>query len=507
MIARGQNFKEHPLRIAGSSVFGRYPKINSERTYNMFVSDAFLVPYAGYKSVIQSLGTHGRALHNSTKLGKMICVVDNKVYTIDLSFNQLQMNVEDVVVAQIGTLNTTSGTVYITENNKPQVVISDGVSIYFYDETLTPSFQQCTLNFTPGFIDFHDTYILAAASQDQTYTPAAYNTWRLGTIDTGTGKLVFPSDAQHVGLLSTKPDNTQAVIRFPSKGNMILVMGKTVTEFWFDVGGQLFPYQRNNQGTIDYGCVSPSTIATNDEMAVWLAQNEKSGPIIMYSDGGMPEKITTDGIDYLFSTLQNPSDSRAFLYRQDGHLFYQINFYTDNFSLVYDFNTKSFYNITDENMNYFIGNSIAFFNNQYYFVSKNDGNLYAFDTEFTTYDGAKIPRIRICNNIREPDQQWRIANDIGFTIESGETNYDNQQTIINSEIVTINNPPSVDLAVSRDGGATFGSNMRYYLPPIGQRKNKLMWWQIGAFNDLVPKFEFNNIGRCVATDGIVNVRQ
>ena len=47
------------------------------------------------------------------------------------------------------------------------------------------------------------------------------------------------------------------------------------------------------------GCINPATIAALDEYVVWLAQNEKSGPIIMYSTGGMPKKITTDGIDYL----------------------------------------------------------------------------------------------------------------------------------------------------------------------------------------------------------------
>src|ERR1700741_3543174 len=158
---------------------------------------------------------------------------------------------------------------------------------------------------------------------------------------------------------------------------------------------------------------------------VGLAQKEKSGPIIMYSDGGMPKKITTDGIDYLFSTLQDPADSQAFLYRQDGHLFYHINFYSDNLSLFYDFNADKFYHACDQNLNYFIASEVAFFNNQYYFVTKNNGNIFAFDTAITTYQDVdtigdkviyEIPRIRTCANIRAPDQEYRIINDGGFTI-------------------------------------------------------------------------------------------
>ena len=211
-------------------------------------------------------------------------------------------------------------------------------------------------------------------------------------------------------------------------------MGSIVTEAWFFTGTQLFPYQRNNQFNIDYGCIQPATVAYMDEIVVWLAQNEKSGPIILYSDGGMPKKITTDGIDFLFSELQYPASSQGFLYRQDGHLFYHINFYLDNISLFYDFNTEKFYNASDQNMNYFIAAEIAFMGNQYYFVTKNNGNLFAFDTAFTMYQDVEsntsttpinhiIPRTRTCRNIMLPSQDYFIANDVGFTIETGETDY------------------------------------------------------------------------------------
>ena len=48
-ITRGDNFKPVPLNIVGSSVFGRYSKISTERTTNMFISQDFLVDYTGYQ--------------------------------------------------------------------------------------------------------------------------------------------------------------------------------------------------------------------------------------------------------------------------------------------------------------------------------------------------------------------------------------------------------------------------------------------------------------------------
>ncbi len=555
MISRGSNSKEIPLNIVGSSVFGRYPKISNEKTYNMFISDDWLVPYAGYKTSILNLGNEGRGIYTSTKLGRIIAVFDNKVYLINLFFDQSLARSFDTSVVQIGRLITNTGVVYITENNKPQILISDNVALYIYDPTLSPVFQQVpNLAFVPGYVSFHDTYFLCAATQDNFYLPAATNTWRLSQQNDG---MTWLNDSASIGLLQTKADKTQAITRFPSKGNLILVLGQTVTEFWTDQGTQLFPYQRSNQISIDYGCLSAATVVEMDELVVWLAQNEKSGPIIMYTTGGMPEKITTDGIDYLFSQLKNPADSRGFLFRQDGHLIYHINFYTDNLSLFYDFNTKKFFHACDENLNYFIASQVAFFNNQYYFVSKNNGNLYAFDTIYTTYDGAEIPRIRSCKNIRLKSQEYFIANDVGFTIESGETDWQQQSigalhliTEDGKRIITEGSPifmvteddnfivyetgdnmlseqsdptdfeyliseqngyiystPRVDFSISIDGGASFGSDFPYNLPPIGQRKNRLMWWQCGAANDLVCQFKFWGLGRFVATDGLVNIRQ
>lgn len=560
MINRSATTIPMPLNIVGSSTFGRYPTISIEKTYNMLMSDGWMVPYAGYKIGIPASalgdGTEGRGLHTSSKLNRLIAVVNQNVYLINIIFNQQTQQVT-YQNTKIGELQSSSGVVWITENNKPQICISDGISIYIYDPTLSPSFRAVSTTFIPGQVDFHDTYFLCAARADGFYTPPANNTWRLSESNDGT---TWPDDAAHIGLLQTKPDNVQAVIRVPSKGNMVFVFGKTVVEPWFDVGYQLFPYQRNTSQNIDYGCLNPATIARLDEMVVWLGINEETGPIILVSQGGMPEKVSTDGIDFLLSSLQSPQDSQGFLFRQDGHILYHINFYSDNLSLFIDFasdGSKKIYHASDENLNYFIASEVAFINNQYYFLSKNNGNLYIFDTLFTTYDGKTVPRIRTCKNIRNVKQEPFIANDVGFTIETGNTDYEFQDlgdiyliTEDGKKYITEGGPvfiqsedgifletedlnlfvseqtdtsdfffliseqrdivatlPRVDLAISIDGGDHFSSYDPQILPPIGQRKNKLMWWQIGWSNDLICQFRFWGLGRFVATDGIVNIRQ
>jgi len=519
-----------------------------------------MVPYAGYQIAVpntafyNSTGGVGRGCFTSTKLNQIVNVVGNWAYLVNVKYDQSNETVTYYNAVPIGQLETSQGIVYITENNNPQICITDGETIYIYDPAGVASILpgnpvktwlvgglDFAQNFNAGYVTFHDSRFIVAASADDKYNPPANNTWRLCALnnDGTTFGTSWPADSSHIGLLETKPDNTQAVVRFPSKGNMILVMGSIVTEAWFDTGAQLFPYQRNNQFNIDYGCVSPATVAYMDEVVAWLGQNEKSGPIILVSTGGEPEKITTDGIDYLFAQLQNPQDSEAFLYRQDGHLFYHINFYSDNLSLFYDINTKKFYNACDQNFNYFIAGDVAFFGNQYYFTTKNNGNLFAFDTIFTTFQDVDqnsppqthtyvIPRVRICKNIRSASQDYFILNDIGFTIESGETNYyvqpggdvylitqdnfflltqDGYQLTLQPGTGDINTVPAVDLSLSYDGGASFGNQWRYNLPAIGQRRNRLLWWQCGMSNDIVPQFMFWGIGRFTCTDGEAHIRE
>jgi len=190
-------------------------------------------------------------------------------------------------------------------------------------------------------------------------------------------------------------------------------------------------------------------------------------------------------------------------------------------------------------------------------LSKNNGNLYAFDTIYTTYDGAEIPRVRSCKNIRNPQQETFIATDCGFTIESGNTDWldvvdgdlyliteDGKKYITEGAEIFLSTEagdlfiteagdfllseqvdpssffyliaeqpdvhhllPAVAMSISIDGGDHFSSYDTQYLPPIGQRKNKLAWWQLGWSNDLVCQFRFHGLGRFVATDGVVNVRQ
>jgi hypothetical protein len=525
---KSNTLQEVPLNIVGSTTFGRYAKISTEQTFNMLISDNWLVSYAGYKvqNVLGLYGNSGRGLYSSTRLGKLIAVIDNSIFVIESNF----------FAQLVGKIDTVSGDVFIDENNKKQIAICDKLNLWIYDYE-NNTFQKSVLpiddytgkEVVPGYVTYHDGYFLISSIGSPSWflspLTSATDNWNWG----GGGGI---SGTPVTTTIQTKPDICQAVQRFPGRGNLILVFGSTVTELWTDVGGKLFPYQRNSAQSIDYGCLNPSTIAAMNNIVCWLAGNEKSGPTIMYTEGGDIQKISNDGIDFKLSTLKNPTQSYGFMFRQDGHLLYQLTFTDpkDNFSLVYDFNTQKFFTLTDENMNFHIAKKVSFFNETYFFVSTIDGNLYEFSTKYVSYDyGSKgiyeIPRIRVCKNFRLPDQSRFVVNNITFTIEQGdsELNFESKISLMstNNDIIltTENNvalvlnetiPISaqrVDLTISKDGGVQFSNSVSKILNTFSNRANKFNYWQLGYANDFVPQFRFHGLSKFVCTDGLMSYYQ
>lgn len=480
-IQRVPTEKDYPLNIAGSSTFGEYPKISVEQTWNSIISDGWTVPYGGdvLALEIESSGI-GRSILSSYRANRIFVIVNDNVYSITSNLSK----------QLVGTINTFNGFVSMAENEKNEIAICDGTNIWIYSYitgSFSPAFTSpgSTLDFLPDYVTYQNGFFIAGNSAQS----SSANAWALCDLD---NSLNWPNDTQHRGGFQTKADNVIAIVPFPGGSNLLFVMGNIVIEPWYNVGATLFPYQKQ-QYNIDYGTISPASVDFNEDMAIWLGQNEKSQLVLMYSNGGSVKEISTDGINYLFAHMLSPEDSYGFLYKQDGHLLYQFTFPTANKSFIYDFKTKKFFNVSDKNLNYHPAKKMVLFNHKNYFISNKDANLYEFGTQFTTYNGDEIPRIRVCENVRLANSDPFIVNQLTFTMQQGDG------------AVYSANSPRIDLSISNDGGVTFGSNDSLILNDIGNRKNKVNFYQLGYCNDFVAQFRFLGVNRFIATNGLVTL--
>lgn len=537
-------YKDLPLKMVGGTRFGRYSKISLEQSWNLIITDGFMTPFAGYKMVIpiDPVG-EGRAIYSSLRDNKMFAIIDSNLYIINSMLSYMTAN---------GNLATTAGSnCFIAENNAGTILISDFEYLYTYNQATNALLQIPNIKSViskPGYITFQNGRFIVP----DTATNAWYISNVNGTpVDDATNPITFSQTSQFQGFLQTKPDRCQACIRFPGKGNLILILGNVVTEQWQDVGAQLFPYQRTQYSNIDYGCLNPASIDQNENIVCWVAGNEKSGPFILFTDGSEIKRISNDGIDYQLANLTDPTNVYGYLFRQDGHLIYVATWPTDNISYAYDFNTSEFYTLSSEKMGAYIAKDVCYFNGNYYFTSIIDGNIYQMGSNLYNYDYGngnifEIPRIRIPPPIRMPDQSRFITGYTGFTIEQGQFVYDqrNTQALLGTEqsypittqggqpyLVPLappnekqyspqgssqyiglgynfrKNVPRVDLSLSKDGGVNFGSDVSINMRPQGKRQNRLMWWRLGASNELYMQYKFYGFQRFVFKDGIYGVYQ
>lgn len=458
------SLRTQELDIVGGTSFDRYKKQSIEATFNMIISDNALVPYAGYKSVLEILpgASNAREIYKSTAFNHLFVAIDDSLFVIGPNLGK----------QRIGFLKTSNGPVYMAENTANQIAIVDGVTVYIYDystqefTTLDES-DPLIVPFDPVYIDFQDTYfIVADGSSSQ---------WFLSNQSNGKS-WVSPLQSSAI---ETKADVCVATVAFERQ---LFVFGKTVTEIWHDVGAQLFPYQRDNSVSIDYGCINAQTIAMGFGKLVWLAGNESASPTIMVSSGGNPQQISTDGINFQLGQLEKPEDSSAFIFEQDGHVIYQITFNTDGVTYLYDFNTNKFFNATDNCGGKHIAKRIVFFENTHYFISNKDGFLYEMSADFETYDESKdgveriyeIPRSRITKNFRLPTAETYAINSVNITMEQGNTTESRR----------------VDMAMSKDGGASFGNIHGKDVRALPNRVNKMRFLKLGSANDTVFQFRF-----------------
>lgn len=533
------NSQPVPVRIVGSSIFGRHPIISDERTWNMFISDDWLLNFAGYEQAAEILGTQaeGRGLFHSTRGNFLLAVFGSNIYRIDA-------NLGWSFLASIG---TSVGEVFMDENLSSQICIVDGAAsgtgaplayIYNYSSGLsnpvrTVNFTGTPQNFTVNYVTYQNTYFIFGNGN----TDASGSQWFI--YQTGYNAIT-PTTAWDLAYvqtltLQTKPDFAKACLRIPSHGNNLLVMGSTVCEIWTNVGG-LQVYQRQSSINIDYGVASVSTIDASDDMICWLGINEKSSPAIMVMTGGKATSISTDGIDYLLSTVRHPEDSTAMFYREDGHVFYILTFFNaqDNFTIMYDFTTQKFFDLTDWDFSYFPARRIAYFNNDIYFVSLKQGSLMRLGTDITSMspngrEVYEIPRIRKCDTYRLPGGDRFIVNQFSFTIENGvEQNIDLQFECDGYILGELSNGimlceddvpmlveegscevyrPRIDITVSKNGGETFGNVNSYYMHATGHYKNQPRFNQLGEANQFTIQMRFWGFGSFVIANGMLEVRQ
>jgi len=227
----------------------------------------------------------------------------------------------------VGTMASSSGAVCMRDNGVAGVlVIVDGVSMYAY-LTKTSVFRQVTdtnvinptrLMSVDGWIIFN-----SAGTQKFNTTPVYWN---------GTD----PFDGTYFALKDDAPDNLVTMIE--DKRELWLV-GEKTTEVWFNQGGTTFAFGRLQGAMLQVGCIAAQTIVRTGHGLCWLGTSERGDNYVVMTQGYDFKSISNPAFSYALTQYKVISDATAYVYTEEGHEFYVINFPSADVTWVYDFTT------------------------------------------------------------------------------------------------------------------------------------------------------------------------
>lgn len=462
-----------PLNIAGGHSPSRFQSIGNKQLYNFCLSGGSLVPTPGFKKLIKPFfgGKEARDTFVSETLGGVVWVTDDNVNFIDEALNK----------QFIGKLETGSGDLFICENGTSQIGISDYKNVYIYDNN-DKSFTIAKIppGVTPGMLVSQDLYFM--------FNSFGTNKWYISGIN----------DGKNYGALSNTNDNqiksvTVGIAAFKSQ---IWLFGESLVDIYFNSGTSPFPYQKNSTQSFDYGCLSAKSISQGFKRLVWLGSNKEASPVILYTQGGEPEVISDENISNILDKLEYPKKCDSFMYQIEGHVYYQINFYKDNLSLLYDFFSGIFTVVTDENYNLFPIKKVIRFANRHYGISYKDTNAYLFGNDIFDQDGVCVPRKIIFDKIGAHTNYTQI-NKLMVNIAQGESFmrfYDGKKL----------DSGKVVLSISKDRGRIYNFKQVKSLADTGHRIRLLNFLALGAAYFWEIGLEFFSFGSVVVTEVIVN---
>lgn len=304
-------------------------------------------------------------------------------------------------------------------------------------------------------------------------------------------------------------------------------------EVWENQGiGANLPFRRINSILIENGTPAIGSIANAIDKMFYLAQDPGGLSSVMMIDGMNSVPISTRALDFQlaqYAELDLISDARGFLIKENGLMFYRINFngvdqgkgHTFVFNATLSDPSSDDGKIWHEeevlNGDRHWSQTHAYFNGSNYVADYRLPRMYTVDSSFLTNDGEAIRRMRITRPVVPPGYQ-RIRIDrfqldllqgspfadeiliepITLFTEAGEpilTEDDLELFAEQESRVSLTNDgiPLVYLSISKDGGQTFG-----YLNPApmgksGQRSVRTVWRKLGVIprgQGFVVKIEF-----------------
>lgn len=363
----------------------------------------------------------------------------------------------------------------------------------------------------PGTIKLATTYAnaIAGIAIDLTTNGAPTNSILLS------GQLQLGSITSHPG----------TIVACRTLHRRIFLFSQNFTEVWENAGlGTNLPFRRNNASLMEVGTPALGSVSVGFDRMFFLSQDKDGLAGVMEVKGTESMLVSNRALDfqlaqYAEDPLTGVADCRGILIKENGIIFYRMNFTLANHTFVLNvtMSTQDSPKWHEEevlNGDRHPAQTHAYFDGVNYYGAYDAPKFYIVDDEEPTNDGETIRRMRIgkqmtpegYNRLRIDRFQLDVlqgAKDIDELVsfellaeDQGTLTTENDLNVLLDQEVNIGGgQPTVFLAISRDGGQTYGNYLHATMGKIGERTHRTVWRKLGTTprgQGFIPKIEFFN---------------
>jgi hypothetical protein len=349
-------------------------------------------------------------------------------------------------------------------------MIVDGVKGYILSETTLTEIADTDFP-TPSGLTYQDGYfIVSVDSSGQFYISASYDGTSWDALDYATAEAY--------------PDNLRGVL---SSTKELWLIGEKSYEIWYNSGSVDFPFELI-QGTAQrIGCAAKYSIAEHQSIVVWLDDKRSIRAAFDYS----AQIISDPNVDYHLAGYDKVDDAIAYMYRQEGHLFYVITFPSQSKTWVYDFSTKLWHTRASGIMDWRHPVSCYTYYDGKHIVGDYDtGKLYEYDLSKYTDNGSHVRRIRTAQSVNQ-DRKNIFHHSLEVEFEGG------VGLAVDDPDLGTGADPQAMLEWSDDGGHTWSNEHWADIGKIGVYANRARWTRLGSSRDRIYRVTIADPVKCV----------
>ena len=278
--------------------------------------------------------------------------------------------------------------------------------------------------------------------------------------------------------------NANAIKCVIEQQRMVWCFGSQAIDIYYDASDPTYPWQRFQPGFIHYGCVSPFSVQRVNNTLFWVGSGDSGLGNIFKANGIAAQRISTTAVELAIQQYGDLSGTTAYIYQQDGHAFYCVNFPGANTTWVYDDGMGAWHERTSM-VNGVQGRHRAECAASAYSLQivgdYLTGQLYTYDPFTYTDNGAAVPRIRTLPHV-SASQVRMFHKRLTLDMETG----------VGLDGTGQGTSPTVMLSWSDDGGHSWVPERTGQCGNIGAFRYRVYWDRLGESRNRVYSFKMTD---------------